>query len=65
MPIFDKLTPFQQKIITASLFVIGISAVTYGMIKKDNPIFLVGIVFVIAGYLLIRKKLKESIQKRS
>jgi hypothetical protein len=65
MPIFKNLTPSQQKIITLSLCVIGISAVAYGMIKKDNPIFLIGIAFVIAGYLLIRKKLKESIQKRS
>jgi len=62
MPIFEKLTPLQQKIITAALCVIGISAIVYGMIKKDNPVFLIGIAFVIAGYLLIRRKLKESIQ---
>jgi hypothetical protein len=59
MPIFEKLTPLQQKIITTSLCVIGISAVVYGMTKKNNPIFLIGITFVIAGYLMIRKKLKK------
>lgn len=61
---FEKLPPVQQKIITATLCVIGISAVLYGMTKKNNPVFLVGIAFVIAGYLMIRKKLKESIQKK-
>jgi hypothetical protein len=64
MSIFEKLSPLQQKIITASLCVIGIPTIAYGMIKKNNPVFLIGIVFVIAGYLLIRKKLKESIQKK-
>jgi hypothetical protein len=64
MPIFDKLTPFQQKIITIFLCTIGISAVAYGMIKKNNPVFLIGIAFVIAGYLMIRKKLKESLRKK-
>jgi len=64
MPIFEKLSPLQQKIITASFCIIGISAIAYGMIKKNNPIFLIGIAFVIAGYLMIRKKLKESIQNK-
>jgi hypothetical protein len=64
MPIFEKLPPVHQKIITASLCVIGIPAIAYGMIKKNNPVFLIGIAFVIAGYLMIRKKLKESILKK-
>jgi hypothetical protein len=64
MPIFEKLSPFQQKIKTLFLCAIGISAVAYGMIKKNNPVFLIGIAFVIAGYLMIRKKLKESLRKK-
>jgi hypothetical protein len=53
-----------KKIITSSLCILGVSAVAYGMTKKNNPIFLIGIAFVIAGYLMIRKNLKESIIKK-
>jgi hypothetical protein len=63
MSIFRNLSPLKEKIIMTALCVIGISAIIYGMIKKNNTIFLAGIAFVIAGYLMIRKKLKESIQK--
>jgi hypothetical protein len=64
MSIFKNLSPLQKKILTASLCAIGVSAVAYGMTKKNNPVFLIGLLFVIAGYLMIRKKLKESIQKK-
>jgi len=40
--------------------VIGITAVGYGMLKDNDPIFILGIVFVTAGYLLIRRTLKDS-----
>ncbi len=40
--------------------VIGITAVGYGMLKDNDPIFILGIVFVTAGYLLIRRRLKDS-----
>lgn len=42
--------------------IIGIVAVSYGMLKDNNLIFILGLLFVIAGYLLIRKKLKEYIR---
>jgi hypothetical protein len=38
--------------------VIGILAASYGMIKDNNLIFVIGLFFVIGGYLMIRKKLK-------
>jgi len=41
---------------------IGIVAVAYGMLKDNNPIFIIGLLFVIGGYLLIRRKIKESIR---
>jgi len=50
----------KEKLFIILLCVIGISAVAYGMIKDNNPIFIIGLLFVIGGYLLIRKKLKES-----
>lgn len=41
---------------------IGIVAVAYGMLKDNNLIFIIGLLFVIGGYLLIRRKIKESIR---
>ncbi len=64
MTTFMNLSPQKEKILISILCVIGISGVAYGMLKKNNPIFIVGMVFVIAGYILIRRKLKESIQKK-
>ncbi len=43
----------------------GIGAVGYGMAEKNHPIFIIGILFVIAGYLLIRRKLKASVTGKS
>ena len=41
----------------------GIGAVAYGMTQKNHPVFIGGLVIVVLGYLLIRKKLKESFRK--
>ena len=49
-------------IITACL--IGIAAGFYGIINENNIVFIVGIIFIIGGYLRIRKKMKESISKK-
>lgn len=49
-------------IITACL--IGIAVGFYGIINENNIAFIVGIIFIIGGYLRIRKKMKESISKK-
>jgi hypothetical protein len=59
-----NLSRLKEKILISILCIIGISSVAYGMLKKNNPVFIVGMLFIIAGYLLIRRKLKESIQKK-
>ena len=41
---------------------IGILAVSYGVAKDDNVIFVIGILFVIGGYLLVRRRIKEHIR---
>jgi hypothetical protein len=38
--------------------------VAYGMAEKNDPVFVAGLVFVIAGYLLIRRKLKDRAQDK-
>jgi hypothetical protein len=52
----------KEKVGIPILCAFGISAVAYGMVKENNLVFLVGLVFVIAGYLLIRGKLKASLR---
>ncbi len=41
------------------LCIIGLSATFYGMVKDQNIVFIIGLGFVITGYLIIRKKIKE------
>ena len=47
-----------EKPLIAGLCIVGVSAVAYGMTCSNNPVFIIGLVLVIAGYLLIRRKLK-------
>jgi len=57
------MTSKHEKSIIVFLCAIGIFCVVYGMGKENNTVFIVGLLLVIAGYLLIRRKLKESVQK--
>jgi len=57
------MTSKHEKSIIVLLCVIGVTCVVYGMGKENNAVFIVGLIFVIAAYLLIRRKLKGSIQK--
>ena len=41
---------------------IGIVAVSYGMFKDNTLIFTIGLLLGFGGYLLIRRKMKESIR---
>jgi LPXTG-motif cell wall-anchored protein len=51
-----------REYLIAPICMIGIVAVAYGMVKDNNLIFIIGLLFVIGGYLLIRRKTKESIR---
>ena len=53
---------FKQKALILIICIIGIVAVSYGVSKDDNVIFVIGIVFIIGGYLLIRRRIKEHIK---
>lgn len=55
----------EQKALIFIICAIGIVAVSYGVAKDDNAVFVIGIVFVIGGYLLIRRRIKEHIRDRS
>ncbi len=54
-----------EKALTVLVCTVGVLAVGYGMIRPNNIAFIIGLVFVIVGYLRIRKKLKESLEKKA
>jgi hypothetical protein len=43
---------------------IGVTAASYGMLKDNDLIFIIGIFLVFGGYLLMRRKIKESIRNK-
>jgi hypothetical protein len=55
----------KERILVTLMCCFGIMAVGYGMAKENHPIFLVGLLFVIAGYLLVRRRLKHAAQNKS
>lgn len=54
----------KEKSLTLLLCVVGLVAVAYGMHRDNNAVFVVGLLFVIGGYLLIRRRLKENLSKK-
>jgi hypothetical protein len=52
------MKPRKEKSLIVLTCLAGIGAVGYGMATENDPIFVVGILLVIAGYLLIRRKVK-------
>ena len=59
-----KLFIMKEKILIILLSGFGLMAVLYGMARENNVIFILGLIFVIGGYILIRKRLKKSIQEK-
>ncbi len=53
-----------KKILIPILWIIGTLAVCYGMLRHNNPVFIIGIICIIAGYLIFRKLLAGSIKKK-
>lgn len=47
-----------EKNIAIVICVLGVLCVLNGMIKGNDVLFMVGLVFVVGGYLIIRRKLK-------
>ena len=54
----------KEKVLIILVCVIGLTAVCYGMVRDDNWVFIIGLMFVVGGYLMIRKKLKASINQK-
>ena len=56
------MNSMKDKALVLVLCFLGVLAVGYGMVNKNHPVFVAGLVLVIAGYLMIRKKLKTYIR---
>jgi len=54
----------KEKALILCVCLLGILGVCYGMVNKDHPVFIAGLVFLVAGYLMIRKKLKAHIREK-
>jgi hypothetical protein len=50
-----------EKIKIPFLLIAGVAATAYGMLMENHYVFIIGIVMVFAGYRMIRKNLKGSI----
>ena len=55
----------KRKVLILIICAVGIIAVSYGVAKDDNVVLVIGIALVIAGYLLIRRRIKKHIRERS
>ena len=55
----------KEKIINISFCAVGLFGAFYGLAKENNVVFLIGILFIIIGYIMIRRKLKRSILKKN
>jgi hypothetical protein len=54
----------KEKALILGVSLLGILGVGYGMMNKNHTVFIAGLVLVIAGYLMIRKKLKAHIREK-
>jgi hypothetical protein len=52
----------KERILISIICVLGILGVSYGMVDKNHPVFIAGLVLVVGGYLMIRKKLKAHLR---
>ncbi len=53
----------REKIIAIVICLLGVLGVAFGMAGDNNMLFIGGLVLVVAGYLIIRRKLKEYARK--
>jgi hypothetical protein len=54
----------REKVVILSVCLLGVLGVCYGMVNRNHPVFIAGLVAVVAGYLMIRKRLKAHIREK-
>ena len=55
-----KLEKRHRRWLQILLSVLGAISIIYGMVRQNHPLFILGILIGVAGYLLIRQELKEA-----
>jgi hypothetical protein len=57
----EKIIPYvlHSKSLIVFICAIGVVEVSYGIIEDNNLVFILGLLCIIAGYLLIRRRLKS------
>ena len=60
----EEPVDMREKVLIVAVCLLGILGVCYGMVNKNHPVFIVGLVAVVAGYLMIRKRLKALIREK-
>lgn len=55
-----KLEKRHRRWLQIFLSVLGALCIIYGMVRQNHPLFILGILIGVAGYLLIRQELKET-----
>jgi len=58
-------TTMIEKLLLAGACLAGVSAVAYGMARKNDILFVIGILIVIGSYLAIRRKLKAALRDKT
>jgi inner membrane protein involved in colicin E2 resistance len=53
-----------MKISIIIICLIGLSGVCYGMLNNNDIVFIAGILIITAGYIMIRKRLKDKTGKK-
>ena len=53
-----------DRLIVVFICLAGVLGVSYGMIRQNNVVFLLGLTLVIIGYLIIRRKLKSHVTSK-
>ena len=55
----------KNKNLVVIIGIIDVVAVSYGMLTDNNLIFIIGLVLVCGCYLLMRRRIKESIRNKT
>jgi len=55
----------KEKLLLAGACFAGVSSVVYGMARKNDIVFVIGILIVLGSYLAIRRKLKAALRDKT
>ena len=55
----------KNKNLAVLMGLIGVGGVSYGILRDNDLIFIIGLFLIFGGYLLFRKRIKESIREKS